>query len=504
MTSTSQNAEDLEIVSAPGLSEQLGKLLYDFAVHYLWDKRWFIIALAVGAAIATLPLPDGLNREGMIVLAMSVSATIMFITEPIPLPGVALLIILGQIFILGHDSSAVAKTLWNDSVLFIMGSLMLAVAVVKQKLDRRIAWVIVRITGTKTTRVCLGISVVSGLMASFIGEHTVAAMMLPVGMTLIMLTSDDPKKVRGLAAVILLSVAYGASVAAIATPSGGARNAIMIGYWREFFFDPSNPETIKYLMGYVRWIIFAYPLFLIQLPFVTLILFMTFKPEYKDLSRAVVRLRKQVEEQGSMKRADWVAIFLFVMTLLGWIFLSDSVGMGTIALLGATAFLIAGLVHWEDINSGVNWGVVLLYGAAISLGIEMKDSGAALWVAESFLGLLGPFGIENGIGLWAAISVLTTTIANTMSAGASVAVLGPNMLKVAIAAEESPILIGFVTAVSTGFGSLTVFAAPACTIVYASGYLKVTDFLKAGWKMALTSIIIMLLAASFYWPILGL
>jgi len=332
----------------------------------------------------------------------------------------------------------------------------------------------------------------------------VAAMMLPVGMTLIMLTSDDPKKVRGLAAVILLSVAYGASVAAIATPSGGARNAIMIGYWREFFFDPSNPETIKYLMGYVRWIIFAYPLFLIQLPFVTLILFMTFKPEYKDLSRAVVRLRKQVEEQGSMKRADWVAIFLFVMTLLGWIFLSDSVGMGTIALLGATAFLIAGLVHWEDINSGVNWGVVLLYGAAISLGIEMKDSGAALWVAESFLGLLGPFGIENGIGLWAAISVLTTTIANTMSAGASVAVLGPIMLKVAIAAEESPILIGFVTAVSTGFGYLTVFAAPACTIVYASGYLKVTDFLKAGWKMALTSIIIMLLAASFYWPILGL
>ena len=504
MTTTSQNADDLEIVSAPGPSAQLGKLLNDFVVHYLWDKRWFIVALAIGGVIASLPLPEGLNREGMIVLAMSVSATIMFITEPIPLPGVALLIILGQIFIIGHDSSVVAKTLWNDSVLFIMGSLMLAVAVVKQKLDRRIAWLIVRITGTKTTRVCMGISIVSGLMASFIGEHTVAAMMLPVGMTLIMLTSDDPKKVRGLAAVLLLSVAYGASVAAIATPSGGARNAIMIGYWREFFFDPTNPETSKFLMGYLRWMIFAYPLFLIQLPFVTLILFMTFKPEYKDLSRAVVRLRKQVEEQGSMKRADWVAIALFGLTLLGWIFLSDSVGMGTIALLGATAFLVAGLVQWEDINSGVNWGVVLLYGAAISLGIEMKESGAAQWVAESFLGLLVPFGIENGIGLWAAISVLTTGIANTMSAGASVAVLGPIMLKVAIAAEESPILIGFVTAVSTGFGYLTVFAAPACTIVYASGFLKVTDFLKAGWKMALTSMIIMLLAAALYWPILGL
>ena len=159
----------------------------------------------------------------MIVLAMSVMATIMFITAPIPLPGVALLIVLGQIFLLGIDSSTVAKTLWNDSVLFILGSLMLAVAVVKQKLDRRIAWLIVRITGTKTTRVCFGISAVSGLLASFIGEHTVAAMMLPVGITLVTLTSDDPRKVRNLAAVLLFSIAYGASVAGIGTPSGGAR-----------------------------------------------------------------------------------------------------------------------------------------------------------------------------------------------------------------------------------------------------------------------------------------
>ena len=122
---------------------------------------------------------------------------------------------------------------------------------------------------------------------------------------------------------------------------------------------------------------FAYPMFLIQLPFVTLILFFTFKPEYRDLSRAVVKLRHQVESEGAMNRADWVSVFLFFLVLLGWIFVSDDVGMGTIAVLGATAFLVAGLVKWEDINSGVQLGVVLLYGAAISLGIEMKDTGAA-------------------------------------------------------------------------------------------------------------------------------
>ena len=493
-----------EAGKSPTLANKVGHLLYEFFVHFVWEKRWFFIAMLVGAAIILfVPEPEGLSHKGLIVLAMSVVAIILFITEPIPLPSVALLIILGQVFLLGEDSATVARSLWNDSVLFILGSLMLAVAVVKQKLDKRIAWLIVRMTGTKTTRVCFGISAVSGVLASFIGEHTVAAMMLPVGITLVTLTSDDPKKVRNLAAVLLFSIAYGASVAGIGTPSGGARNAIMIGYWREFFYDPANPETQRYLIDYLRWMTFAYPMFLIQLPFVTLILFMTFKPEYRDLSRAVVRLRSLVEAEGPMKSADWISIFLFFLVLLGWIFVSDKVGMGTVAIVGATLFLVAGLVRWEDINSGVNWGVVLLYGAAISLGIEMKDTGAAKWVAESFLGFLAPLGADQGLGLWAAVSVLTTFVTNTMSNGAAVAVLGPVVLNLADVAGESPIIIGFITAVSSAFAYLTVVGTPACTIVYASGYLKTTDFLAVGSKMAITSIIIMLIAAAIYWPLLG-
>ena len=250
--------------------------------------------------------------------------------------------------------------------------------------------------------------------------------------------------------------------------------------------------------------LFSYPIFLVQMPFVTLILLYTFRPEYRDLSRAVVKLRRQVEAEGSVKRTDWVAIFMFFIVLLGWIFFSDEVGMGTIALLGAAAFLVAGLVNWEDINSGVNWGVVLLYGAAISLGIEMKETGAARWVAESFLSALSPIGAGDGFGLWASVSVLTTAVTNTMSNGAAVAVLGPIVLKMASVAEESPIIIGFITAVSSSFAYLTVVGTPACTIVYAAGYLRATDFLAVGWKMALVSTLIVLLGAQIYWPLLGI
>jgi len=303
--------------------------------------------------------------------------------------------------------------------------------------------------------------------------------------------------------VLLFSIAYGCSIAGIGTLSGGARNAIMIAYWKEFFYHPDDPESYHFIIDYLKWMMYAYPIFLLQLPFVTLILFFTFRPEYNDLSRAVVKLRAQVEAEGPMKRGDWMSIFLFVLVLLGWVTISSDIGMGTVAILGASAFLIAGLVRWEDINSGVNWGVVLLYAAAISLGVQMKLTGAALWVAEHFLDLLLPLGAHEGFGLWAAVSALTTLVTNTMSNGAAVAVLGPIVLKIAVASQESPIIIGFITSISSAFAYLTVVGTPACTIVYASGYLKTTDFLIVGWKMVLMSTIMMLLAAAVYWPMLG-
>ena len=233
----------------------------------------------------------------------------------------------------------------TDSVLFIMGSLMLAVAVVKQKLDKRLAWFIVRMTGTRTVNIAFGITTVSGLLASFIGELTVAAMMLPVGVTLITLTSDDPKKVRNLAAVLLFSISYGCSIAGIGTPSGGARNAIMIGYWKRFFYDPGNVDTYKYIVDYATWMKYAYPMFLLQLPLVTAILLWVFKPEYKDLSRACVKLRTQVLLEGPLKPTDYLSIIIFALVIYGWIVLSTQYGMGIIAILGASAFLIAGLVQ---------------------------------------------------------------------------------------------------------------------------------------------------------------
>jgi len=472
-------------------------------LNFFWTRRWFFIAMLVGFLLMIAPTPEGLTEEGQIVLAMSVMATILFVTEAVPLPTVPLLIIIGEVVLLKVDPTKVAQSLMTDSVLFIMGSLMLAVAIVKQRLDRRIAWSIVQMTGTNVYWISFGITAVCGTLAAFIGEHTVAAMMLPVGVTLITLTSQDPKKVHNLAAVILFSIAYGCSIAGVATPSGGARNAIIISYWKDLFYDPLDPHSRRYLMDYLTWSIYAFPMFLIRLPIVAAILVFTFRPETTDMSRSVSRLRTQVIMDGPLKPSGWLTILIFCLTILGWIFLSQHLGLGVIALIGVAAFLVFGLVRWEDINSGVNWGVVLLYAAAISLGVEMTDTGAAEWVASSFLDLLENIGAGSGVGFNTAISLLTIGVSNTMTAGAAVAVLGPILLNTAHVAGQDPIIAGFITAISSAFGYLTPAAQPAFTIIYASGYLKGRDFFKIGSRMMIVSVIILLGLASLYWPFIA-
>ena len=457
-------------------------------LYYFWEKRWFFLAMAIGALLISIEGPPNLSRDGYIVLVMSIVATILFITEPIPLPTVALLIIVGQVLLLDLDSTKVAKTLMTDSVLFIMGSLMLAVAVVKQQLDKRIAWYIVKMTGTKTVSICFGITVVSGILASFVGEHTVAAMMLPVGITLITLTSDNPKRVRNLAAVLLFSICYGCSVAGIGTPSGGARNAIMVGYWKEFFYDPTSPESFKYLMDYWQWMTYAYPLFLVQLPFVTLILFVTFKPEYKDLSRGVAKLRTQILMQGPLRPSAWLSIIFFRSDPLGVDHRFFRLGHGNRcrARRGRLSHCRAGALGRDQFRCQLGRRSALRGGYIARRReedhrcrhMDRREFPCICWRRSASTVAWGsgpPF------------RSLTTSVTNTMSNGAAVAVLGPIVLKVAVVAGESPIVIGFITAVSSAFAYLTVVGTPACTIVYASGYLKTTDFLKVGWRMAIVS-----------------
>ena len=459
-------------------------------IYWATQRKWLLISLFLATVLYLLPTPQGLTAEGYHTIIIVLSTILLIIFEPIPLPAVAMLILVFQVLFGIATPNQVASSFMSDAVFFIMGSLMLAVAIVSQDLDTRLALGIINITGHKTWRIIAGFVAVCALLSSFIGEHTVTAMMMPVGLTLVRHTSRDPKKVAGLTSLILFSIAYGSAMGSIGTPSGGGRNVIMIGYLSQFGMGN---------LSYLDWMKYAYPILLIEIPLAIMILWWTFRPEKTILDSAVRKLKVQVARSGQITGSQITAMGVFFLVFLGWVFLSPKIGLGIVALMGVVLYLVMGLVEWQDLNRNTNWGVIMLFGSAISIGIQMKDTGAALWVANNVIEGLQVITSNVDFSRSFVSIFLTAGLTNILSNAATVAVLGPIVLNMG----GNAVMVALSTALASAFAYLTVVASPTCMIIHSSGLVKPSDYLRAGWKMTVMSIAVLLLFIHLFWPLMG-
>ena len=468
-----------------GFSERsLSNLLF-----WVTRKKWLILAFLLSISFFYIPSPEGLTPEGHRTLIIVLVALVLIISESIPLPAVAILILIMEV-ILGVDTAdGVASSFMSDAVFFIMGSLMLAVSIVYQGLDKRLALGVINITGNKTWRIVLGFVTISALLSSFIGEHTVAAMMLPVALALIRNAGLETGKPTRLSTVLLFSIAYGCAIGSIGTPSGGGRNVIMIGYLSEFGMAE---------LSYLTWMKFAYPMLLLEIPITAIVLWYTFTPSQKIMDSAVRKLKVQVAKTGDLTVNQFMAIGIFLLVFVGWVFLSPFIGLGIVALSGVFLYLSFGLIEWQEINRNTNWGVILLFGSAISLGIQMKETGAALWVAEGTLHYLEIIFQDAAVVRWFVSVVITGILTNLLSNAATVAVLGPIVLDMG----GNPLITGIMTSIASSFAYLTIVASPTCMIIHSTGLITSSDYLKAGWKLFIISVVLLLLISMFYWPVL--
>ena len=453
------------------------------------QKKWFLISIFLGFCLLNIPSPDGLTNEGKTAVVILVVALILIIKEPIPLPAVAIFIIISQIYFNVDSVDGIAKSFMSDAVFFIMGSLMLAVVIIRQGWDSRIALGILKITGNKTSKIALGFLSISAILSSFIGEHTVAAIMLPIGMSLIRFTSSDLSQVKGLSATILFSIAYGCLIGSVGTPSGGGRNVIMINYL--------NQSNIS--ISYFEWIIRTYPFILFQIPLVNWVIIRTFKPEYMILDSSIRKLVIKVARSKSMTGRNTLTVLIFFLIVLGWVFFSEQFGLGTIALSGVFIYLTGGFVKWSDLNRNTHWGVIILFGSTISLGTSIRLTGAATWLSDKILYGLGD--VISSIPFFSDLLVIfmTTGMSNVLSSSATIAVLAPVTLNLV----PEMLDVGLLTAMSSAFSYLTAVAAPACTIVYSSGMVKASDFLKIGFRVGLVSIVLLIFYVNIYWPLIN-
>jgi len=450
---------------------------------------------------------DVAAKQIRICVAMVAFVVVCFITEAMPLPGVAFSIGLILVFSGIVSRRNVASLFWSDACWFIMGSLMFAAAFVKTGVDKRICLLLFKSLAKPSVGfITFILIIVIAPAAAFISDHALAAIFLPIAMILYNNSlgshvGEDPE----LAKMLMITIAMACNIGGFGSPSGGARNVIMMTYMEDMF---------GINMGYGQWIIYGFPFVVIMIPLLWFLINWRFKPKIKDLKPALMTLKNDIDRMGKWNRKQIVAVLIFLVMLFGWIteknlvtqLIGVRLGIGVIAVAGAIAYLLTGIVNWRDYQEKVDWGVVWLYAGAIIFGHVLDQTGTAYWMARSIVEALAGIGLDSGLALLGAGSMVTASLTNLMADGPAAACVGPITLNMAAVANPGTILIpfmGLATACASSFAYLLVIGTPPNAIVYSSGYLAAKDFLRVGIITFVVAFLVLLLLSMFYWPLIG-
>ena len=470
----------------------LYKIVSSSILYWFSQKKWFLFSILTGILLISIGPPVDFvypngepNIPGYHSLIILLMVFLLIAFEPIPFPAIALLTLVLQVLLGVAPPDVVAASFMNDAVLFVMGSLMFAIAIVHQGLDIRLAKIIIRMFGKSKRLFLAGLMTISAILSSFLGEHTIIAIMLPIGLSV--MKNIDTKQTDGRNAVLLtlFSVAYGTIIGSIGTPSGGARNVIMINYLQEFSNVP---------IDYWEWMKHAYPILIVQLVVAYFILQFAFPTSLKNIE--LQGYKKKVAKSNTKNNINHLFSFIIILSIVAsWFLFNEEFGLGIIALCGALIFMIFGMVSWEVINKNTNWGVILLFAATISLGFQINETDAASWMVGKFNELLSLLP-ENNLNIsWSFMAILTALTANFFTSSATISLLGP----MAIELQPSDISFALSAAIASGFSFLTVISSPTAMIIYSTGLVSTKTFFKVGLLMFISSIAILYLMSKFYW-----
>jgi anion transporter len=383
-------------------------------------------------------------------------------------------------------------------VWFIAGSLAIGATLVKYGLDKRIGMLVMNICGSNTRMIVVGLLLGTAIPSAFINEASIAPMYIPIAVALYTITNKTTPA-PNLGKLLMMSIAIGCMIGAPMSPSGGARNAIMIGFL----------ENVGVEVSFFQWMLMGVFYTVVMTALMSFVLPFLFKPEINDLSEAVNTLKTDLAQHGKMTGKQWLVAGIMFLVVFMWItdksitrgLLGFSLGLGGVAIFGAVLYMLLGLTSWKDYEENVSWGVIILYAGAISLGTVFRSSGAAGWLADSIIATLEPLGINSGVSLVLLVIGIGAGLTNLMSAGATVAVIGPVVLDMAITSGTNPLLVGVGLAISTSLAFWLVIGTPASSIVYAAGQLDAKDFIRMAtiaWPVALA---VMAAMVTIYWII---
>ncbi len=459
-----------------------------------WLIRYHYAVVTLFVALATFvafgPTPDGLSPEAQKTLGVFVLCACLWVTGVIPLQITSMLAII-LLPMLDIMPSAQAFALFgNSAVFFILGAFILSAALIDSGLSLRMTCFALTKFSTSSTALRSAILFVAAFASFWMSEHAVAAMLFPVVMGLVTAFGLKPRESRfGMS--FFFALAWGCIIGGIATYLGGARNPLAAGILYE-------ERGIQ--ISFLRLLSASLPIVLIMLALAWIVLKWFFPAEPVNLGKAQAQLNQEREALGPVSvRERWIG-GIGLATILSWIFLHPYIGLAPIALLAVALLFIFRLVQWADIETNVNWGIILMYGGAIALGSALHTTGASAWVVER---TLGPYTLSP-LQLILLIGILSLMLTEFISNVAVVSVMMPIGLSLAQSYGLSAEAVTLAIALPSGLSYIMPMGTPATAIAYSSGFMTSREFFKYGTLMNALSLAVFALVAWLYWPVIGL
>lgn len=446
-------------------------------------------------------MPNAAYNLILIILWMG----LWWITEAIPIAVTSLLPLV--LFPLTGivDLSSTAASYGHKIIFLFIGGFILALAIEKWKLHKRIALYIIMLIGNDIRKIILGFMLATAFLSMWISNTATTVMMLPIGLSIISQLNDNPNtgknenKLFGKA--LMLSIAFSASIGGVATLIGTPPNLIFASFIQ---------ESYGVEISFLQWMKFGLPISILLLFIAWLYLTrIAFKFSNKEFSVGKQEIAIHLKNLGPIKLEEKLVLILFGLTIFCWITRSFLLNIyipeidDTIIAIAAAILLFIipsskkgqKLIDWEDAVK-LPWGILLLFGGGLAIASGFKTTGLAEWIGAQMT-LLDTLSLFFVLFLIITIVNFLTEITSNL---ATTAMLLPIMAPIALSLNINPYMLMVSTTVAASCAFMLPVATAPNALVFGSGYLKIPDMIKAGIWMNIISIIILTIMVYFLLP----
>jgi len=476
------------------------------------------IGLLMGPLLFTLclifvPVSETFTLPMRNTLASTCWIAIWWLSEAVPIPATSLLplILFPLTGVMEFEQTAAG---YADSIVFLfLGGFMLAAAMQRWNLHRRIALTIIKAVGAQPSRLIFGFMLATGFLSMWISNTATSMMLMPVGLAVILQVAGLIKEQKlnieveagkfSFGTALMLGIAYSASVGGMATLIGTPPNAI---------FASVAESTLGRNISFMDWMAFGFPLAAVFIVIAWFYVIKYFRVEQiKGLKVGKEVIAGEISQLGKMKHEEKMVLFVFSLVAVGWITRSllfedifPALSDPMIAVTGALILFFLPsdiskgefLLDW-DTAVKIPWGILLLFGAGIAIAGSFSESGLTGWLGNQLAVLKSAPELLVFFGVFALVVFLSNITSNT----GTVSMILPVMIAMAGAMAVHPLGFMIVATTAASYAFILPVATPPNAVVFSSGYISIEQMARAGIGITLITIILLPLILFVWLPL---